>query len=108
LLIDLHGMRDSYGPDVDIGLGPRPSDDVVSASNDLAKAISALGMKAGVNQVFSGDRPETLTSWAQQRGINAFQLEIAARRRPPTGSCESSMLLYNAFSRFLQLWKPAE
>jgi hypothetical protein len=102
LIIDLHGMRDIHGPDVDVGTGLHPDDVVAQASRGLAEAISAEGLDVGVNKVFLGDRPETLTSWAQRRGIPAIQVEIAARRRPPTGSRESSMRLYCAFRRFLQ------
>lgn len=100
-LVDLHGMRDSHGLDIDLGLGAAPDSRMTSLCEGLSEAFRAQGLRAGVNNVFKGDRGETLTSWAQRRSISAVQIEIAARLRPPTGEPEPSMQVFRTLREFL-------
>ncbi|MCK9902888.1 hypothetical protein CC117_23830 [Parafrankia colletiae] len=102
-LIDLHGMRDSYGLDIDLGLGGAPDSRMTSLCEGLSEALRAQGLRAGVNSVFKGDRVETLTSWAQRRSMSAIQIEIAARLRPPTGAREPSMQMFRTLRDFLSM-----
>jgi N-formylglutamate amidohydrolase len=78
--IDLHGMTDSRGIDVCIGSGPTPSDSLVDTCRATAQAA---GLLVTVDVPFSATRRETITATAQRSGLEAVQLEIAARRRDP-------------------------
>ncbi|WP_369371873.1 N-formylglutamate amidohydrolase [Promicromonospora sp. Populi] len=78
-VIDLHGMRSRAESDVDLGTGTGP------APAPVVAALDSSDLRVTTNAVFDAMRPTTVTSFAQERGIPAVQIEIGAHLRPPSG-----------------------
>lgn len=83
-VIDLHGMGDSHGVDVCIGLGPNPNERAQRVALQLKAALSSLNV--AINSPFAARSPRTVTSYVQSLGGDAMQIEIAARLRDPHNS----------------------
>lgn len=82
-VIDIHGMRDSHGFDICIGLGPSPDAHTRAAARRWCEVARRLGLRATVDSPFDARHPGTITAWAQARGMRALQIEIAAQWRRP-------------------------
>ncbi len=97
LVLDLHGMRDEWGPDLIIGLGPSSDD----RSRELAAALRACGLSVAAGPPFDACHPGTITSFVQRSGGCALQIEVASRRRRPRTvpepAAELGAALLNAF-----------
>ncbi len=93
VVLDVHGMKDSHGPDICIGMGPAPG----VYEKELAARLEQLGKTFGFdvsrNTPFRGDRSTSITSLAQSMGIVALQLEIAHRLRDPVKNPEGVVRL---------------
>jgi len=78
-LVDLHGMSDSYGVDVALGLGRDPSPEVLRAGERVRRALLATDLSVDFGGEATGLRgagPGTLTTWAAGIGLIGMQLEI--------------------------------
>lgn len=78
LLLDLHVMLDAHGPDICLGLGPRPNARAGRLAALAAYEAERSGLQCSVNWPFRGD-PRTLTALAQTRSASALQIELATR-----------------------------
>lgn len=78
VVVDLHGMRTREGYDVDLGFG-----DGAIPERFLA-ALDETDLRFTRNGVFDAMRTTTVAAFAQERGIQAVQVEIGAHLRPPT------------------------
>jgi hypothetical protein len=91
-LVDVHGMRDSWGLDVCLGRGmyPAQSDQLIAY---LAPALRAAGFTVGIDVPFTAEAAETLTSFVQAQGVHAVQLELSRSLRNPWDHPERAGLL---------------
>jgi len=85
LVVDLHGMLDQRGIDLEIGTGGSRDSTVLTAASDLADRAKASGLCAVTDEVFRATRPDCVVTLCTQLGIPAVQIELAARIRPPKG-----------------------
>jgi hypothetical protein len=89
LVLDLHGMSDTHGVDLCLGLGPARGDVEVHLAAHLTEAMSAY--QVAVNEPFSAEPHYTVTSYVQlYTPASAIQLEISARFRNPRDLPEQS------------------
>jgi hypothetical protein len=84
VLLDLHGMAGQVGG-ADLALGLGQADDLSLA---LAEVIAAAARKQGLRVMsdqlttpFPGTSAGTMTSWAQENGAAAVQIEISPQLR---------------------------
>lgn len=100
VVIDLHGMRSRAESEVDLGTGTgRVPTHVVMSLRDC-------GLGVTTDQIFDAMRPTTVTSFAQQHGISAVQVEIGAHLRPPSGEPESLARLVAALVEAIEVATP--
>jgi hypothetical protein len=85
MIIDLHGMSDSHGMGVCIGLGPSPADLEHRLVDSLTLNLRSYGISYEVNTPFDATPPGTVTRFVQRSGFHALQLELAASYRLPLG-----------------------
>lgn len=78
LVLDLHMMLDAHGPDICLGLGPRPSARTGRLAALAAHEAELCGLRCSVNWPFSAN-PRTLTALVQTRSASAMQIELATR-----------------------------
>lgn len=83
LVVDIHGMSDSHGLDVCLGLGERASALSRDAADTLRSALERAGFTVAVGKPFPATAPHTVVSRVQAVGGHAVQVEIAARLRRP-------------------------
>jgi hypothetical protein len=95
-VIDIHGMSDSWGVDVCVGVGANPSDEVEELGILVWEAFA--GFNRGWNNPFSGAAPHTVLSGLQAKGHTAVQVELAARLRDPVGHPDEALQVLEAFS----------
>lgn len=107
LVLDVHGMRDQRDLDAEIGFGIAPTPAEVAAGWALVALLRAHGLRVAVNEVFTAAAPANVTNSVRAAGGRAFQLEIAARARPPVGSPARAQALYSALFAFAQTLTPA-
>lgn len=89
LVVDLHGMSDSHGVDVCLGLGPAPS----TASEDVAHHLAEdlRPYRVSIGTPFSATPHYTVTAYVQTRTpADAIQIEMAANIRNPAQDPERS------------------
>lgn len=82
VVIDLHGFSSRYGVEIDIGTG---AGDVPPGVPAALHPLATYGWTITTDAVYDASGPNTVTSWAQDRGMLAVQLEIAAQLRVPIG-----------------------
>lgn len=93
LLIDFHGMANSHGVDIAVGLGPLPDAISLKAVEDLIRLMP--GYEVSAQTRFNARSPLTVTSYTQQElKISAFQLEIRAGLRNPVDESERASIFY--------------
>jgi hypothetical protein len=77
IFIDLHGMRDVYGIDLCVGLGPQPNVLCNRIGGALLHLSESNSLKCSVNEPFAATSPHTLTRLVQsQKGV-ALQVELS-------------------------------
>ena len=79
VLIDLHGMKDGHGADVIIGSGAG-SPKSAALARRIATHLEAANVSTdpdGARRGFGATNAATMTSWAQQLGATAIQVEIS-------------------------------
>lgn len=81
LIIDLHGMRDSHGMHVCVGRGAGPGAAEDAITRRILHLAATAGLAATVDDPFDATRPATVTSFAQQLGCVAVQVELARALR---------------------------
>jgi hypothetical protein len=101
LLIDLHGMADHDNVDLDLGRGVE-RDDPGSFVHILHDEARRRDLITEMDWRFTADRPTTLTTWAQCRGWDAVQVEIASRNRPPDASPQRAVSVVEALLESLE------
>lgn len=84
LVVDLHGMLDSHGIDLCIGLGDRPGELERAVADELLAAFADHAVS--IDRPFSARGHWTVVARAQALGISAIQVEIARRLREPDRS----------------------
>lgn len=97
IVIDLHGMKDKYGVDISIGLGPAANVTSKSLAETMQSSFMSIGLKVAVDWPFDGRRPGTITSFVQGNGFSGIQVEIAASLRYPKVSSHDATRLINGF-----------
>ncbi len=105
---DLHGMADRE-LDVIIGLGAVPT----SRSQELAERFVTRARRNGIAAAvadeetgFNGRGPATMTTWAQSRGADALQFEIARNLRSVKAEPERRAALLHTFVEVYRLASP--
>jgi hypothetical protein len=89
LVVDLHGMSDTYGIDVCIGTGHDPRSLTKQAATMLAQELP--NYRVSMNDPFTATPSFAVVSYVQGRlNANALQLEIAARLRNPVENPEQA------------------
>jgi hypothetical protein len=83
LIIDLHGMKDSYNIDINIGLGPAAGSTSKHLAGKLKVAFDSSEFITSVDWPFDGRRPGTVTTFIQANGFSGVQIEIASKLRYP-------------------------
>jgi hypothetical protein len=97
VVLDLHGMRDSYGCDVCVGRGMLPdASDSAEAARVVVDRCGSAGLTVWVDRPFDARRAETVTSFVQAQGGASAQIEIAARFRSPRAEPEPSGRMLDA------------
>lgn len=99
-LVDLHGMADREH-DVIVGLGASPTKRSFRLAELFANTASRLGIASTVadhETGFNAAGPTTLTTWAQARGADAVQFEIAHNLRTAHAEPERKIALLRAFT----------
>lgn len=81
VLVDLHGMKDDHGIDVNLGVGLRPSAKVQKLNAAIMEAVMASGFGVSVNNPFPAIKKRTLTRYFQSLGHTAVQVEMTRRIR---------------------------
>lgn len=89
VVLDIHGMADSFGIDVCLGTGAdergtRP------LYEPLRLELQAQGRSVSVNDPWGASHPDTVTNTAHARGVAAVQLEVANRWRQPWDHAQRS------------------
>ena len=80
LVVDIHGMRDDWGPDICIGVG---KGHVPPPSRRFVGSLLGRGLTIGINYPFESSRPSTVSQFVRELGCVALQLELALRCRTP-------------------------
>jgi len=93
--LDIHAMRDSHGPDFEVGLGLAACGDSHRLANVLAGLLTASGYDVRFNEHFRAAYDGSMTTWAQRRGATAVQLEIAVRHLRPESDPDRALRLYD-------------
>jgi hypothetical protein len=78
VVLDLHMMLDTYGPEICLGLGPLPDRRTARLASLAAHEAETCALHCCVNWPFRAD-PRTLTAFVQGRAASAMQIEIATR-----------------------------
>lgn len=90
LVVDMHGMSDSYGLDMCIGLGPSPAKTEHQASILLEDRLRAFTLR--LNDPFPATAPYTITSHLQLGQVTScIQLELASSVRSPIESISTTV-----------------
>ena len=96
LLIDIHGMKDQWGPDICVGTGGTL---LTPSSRQLIKDLENNSVQAGyiftINDPFTSRHQGTVSSFARSQGCEALQIEFSIRSRET----------YNIASTFLLVWE---
>jgi hypothetical protein len=81
-VLDFHGMSNTHGVDLCVGLGPAPGAVATRFADHLTLQLDDY--KVSLNTPFSAEPSFTVTAYVQQHTkADAVQLEIAARLRDP-------------------------
>ncbi|HEV7806732.1 MAG TPA: hypothetical protein VGO80_12985 [Solirubrobacteraceae bacterium] len=78
VVLDLHMMLDTHGPDICLGLGPNPDSRTGRFAALAAHEAELCGLRCSINWPF-GATPRTLTAYVQRGSASALQIELAAR-----------------------------
>lgn len=97
VVIDLHGMRDDYNTDVNLGTGLLPDTRCSELTIRLQHSFEESGFKVTTNYPFDAAKPETITSFAQNLNVVSVQIELAARLRVPRISSADADKLLRCF-----------
>jgi len=99
-VLDLHGMQDTWGPDVCLarGLHPAGSADLLEVCR---RELTASGFTVSVGDPYDANTPHTVTSYCQRAGVPAVELELARRIRNPWDQPETSARLLAALQNAL-------
>ncbi|WP_167140536.1 hypothetical protein [Diaminobutyricimonas sp. TR449] len=96
LIIDLHGMSDSHGIDLCVGLGRHPGGLAIEASQVIQNAFA--GYRVTENYPFSAQADYTLTSFVQREHMTeCIQVEIGAAYRDPSSAPAAASGLIERF-----------
>jgi hypothetical protein len=95
IVFDLHGMKDSYGIDVNIGMGKEPSKQSKNIAINLSKQLKTNNFIVSVDDPFDACHPYTITSFVQSHRGSAVQLEISSALRNPSDAPEKALIFVN-------------
>ena len=98
-VIDLRATPAGPAGDIFIGFGPRPSDAAMELAERIDEAFPEF--KVVVGGRFNPAAPETISSYAQGRGGDGLQLNIAAPLRDPLQFPDTTELFIKGFANVL-------
>lgn len=105
MVLDLHGMKDFYAMDIDLGT---MNDTSLLGRGDLVGIFKTTLEKHGIGRVevnkrFRGDLSVSITRYASQTlGVPAIQVEIARRWRDPRQDPNKFNTLVAALAEYIQ------
>ena len=82
-LVDIHGIKNEYGYDINIGTGIKPDKKNRMIVEKAIKLGNTNGINVSIDNPFNAKRRTTITSFSQELGADAIQLEIAQKFRKP-------------------------
>lgn len=107
VVVDVHGMRDAWPMDINLGLGAAPCARTRALGDAFAEGVTSVGLRVVIGRPFTAAAAVTLTSFVQRRGVPAIQMEIARRWRVRGEATETShrTSLVEGLWRSWQLWQ---
>jgi len=100
LVVDIHGMKDSRDLDGEFGFGCTPGEAEIAAAEVLGSMMQARGLHVAFNEKHPANYVTNIVNRVRAAGGQAFQLEIAARARPPVGDPARAQALLDALQAF--------
>ena len=100
LVVDIHGMKDSRDLDGEFGFGFTPGEAEIAAAEVLGSMMCARGLRVAYNERHPAKYVTNVVNRVRAAGGQSFQLEIAARARPPVGDPARAQALLDALQEF--------
>lgn len=104
LLLDLHGMKDHWGPDICVGTG---AESLSSRSQQLlsflAHRCTQSGIAMSIDYPFTSTSKGTVASFSRRHGCEALQMELSLRCREPHRIAETFLVIREALCDWLKL-----
>jgi len=100
LVVDIHGMKDSRDLDGEFGFGFTPGEAEIAAAEVLGSMMQARGLHVAFNEKHPANYVTNIVNRVRAAGGQSFQLEIAARARPPVGDPARAQALLDALQEF--------
>ena len=86
-VVDFHGMRDDFGFDVCLGLGPSADPEVASWAAEIKELCERNDIRVSINTPFAGRSSHAITRMAQKRRMRAMQVELSRAMRTKGNPC---------------------
>lgn len=102
LLVDLHGMRDSWQTDICVGVADSNSEPKLTRIIDVWKRrASQISLTLTINQPFDSRMPGTVSTFARKHGCWALQVELSKASRQPEKIAETFLLIRQGLAEWL-------
>ena len=86
-VVDFHGMRDDFGFDVCLGLGPYVNQEVANWALEIKELCRQSDIDVSINNPFPGCSSHAITRMAQERQMRAIQVELSRAMRSKGNLC---------------------
>ena len=102
LFLDIHGMKDHWGPDICIGIGDslRGHSQELLVRN-LEHYSGREGLTTAINSPFDSRHQGTVSSFARKNGCDAIQLELSVRCRAPLSVSRTFFSVWHGIMQWL-------